>query len=297
MSWLLLALLGPAFWALSNVIDEQLVQRLFKEPLGLTVITGLFNTIPLVAIPFFHFPSSAGNISLLAFFAGVLGIIIYYPYLKALEITNAAITIVLWNFVPMFVLVLSRLFLHDVLVPTDYLAIFLFISASLLVTVSRTETKTPWKAFALMGAASLLYTIELTTEKFVYNHTAFLNGYWWFCLGELTTAILILVLHKRTRQILFRNLEKKFFLLNLSNEALNGAGNIFVSAAVSLGPVAVVNAVGKIQPILVLAAVGILGRVTKQQQIRTWKRGFVLRVIAAVILSAIAITLVGSDHI
>lgn len=293
MSWLVLAILGPFFWALSNIIDERLVQRIFKEPLGLTVITGLFNTIPLAVIPFFHLPEFVGSISLIAFAAGVLGISIYYPYLKALEITNAAITVVLWNFVPVFVLIFSQLLLKEVLTGKDYLAIALFISASLLVTLNRTSGKTPWKAFALMAAASLLYTSEITLEKFVYGHTDFLNGYWWFCLGELTTALVVLGLHRRTRRVLLDRLDKKFFALNLSNEALNGAGSIFVSAAVSLGPVAVVNAVGKIQPIMVLLTAAAIGAVSKQR-IHTWKRGFVLRVVSAVALSIVAVALVGS---
>ncbi|HLC59398.1 MAG TPA: hypothetical protein VJH34_02650, partial [archaeon] len=86
MLWLLIALLNPLLHGWSNIIDNVLVNRIFKNPLNLVVFSSVMNLAFLPLLFLFHIPVLPTASTLPIFILlGLLDIAYVWPYYKALQ--------------------------------------------------------------------------------------------------------------------------------------------------------------------------------------------------------------------
>lgn len=291
MIWLLPALLAPAFWAMSNMIDEALMKRIMRDPIGLMVVTGLFSGVAVLVLAltgnmrFLSVPETA-----LALATGVVGLSILYPYLRALSFSTASTIVPLWNLSPVFVMILAAVFLHEQLRPLDYVGILLLVLGA-FVAAYHGPGKFQWKPLLYMTTATLLVAVESVFEKATYVHASFEEGFGWISLGGFLTAMILLIIRPKTRAALQQNLVPSVVFINVTNETINLAAYALTNFAVSLGAVSLVRAVGGIQAIYILLFSFLLTKIKKQSG-QGLSRVVVFRVILSVLFAVAGLALI-----
>lgn len=254
MLWLLLTILAAILWSFTNLMDSDLLERRRQNPNVLTFVTGVFGSLPVLLIPLFALSTPSRDVVLAALLAGAIGLFVYWPYYKALERTHTANVILLWNLAPVFVVFFTWFFLGEQLAPHEYVALILLIASSFLTSYQPTAShRIPLKAAAWMVLASVTTAVEYTLLGYVFERLPIMEGIAWVSVGILVATVAIPVFVPAVRQQVTRaaastRLRERFAV----NELLDLTANILRQAAIRLGPVGLVSAVGGLQPLFVL---------------------------------------------
>lgn len=133
MNWVLIALIPPFLWALGNIITKVIRTKHIKSSLSYAIISYLISSLLLIAILFKPISFKFEFIYFVPIFCGILLMLQYLLYLKAISLEDVSTLIPFYNFDPMIVLILSTIFLNEILSPKHYIAFsFLFIGGILI---------------------------------------------------------------------------------------------------------------------------------------------------------------------
>lgn len=294
MTWFLFALLPPAFWGLSNLIDADLERRQVRDPYILTIISGCTSAIPLLVI------TVAGQLTwigwptmLLALAAGAAGVLVLLPYFRALDYATPAAVMLMWNLSSVLVVAFAWTVLGERLVRLDYLAVMLLIVGSVLAAYQRGSGSRVWsRALTWMLIASVMYAAEVTLEKAVFEHTSFTAGFGWMSASAFGTTVLMIVMRLRSRRVLIDAVRSRAPLL-VGNELLDLVAVTARARATSLGPVSLVNAIGGLQPLAVILFT-VLGAALRIRGIRRPQRAEFLRIVIATGFTVCGLALIRS---
>ncbi len=85
MFWIVIAIFGPLFYGLANILDNYFVNKLFKHPAILVFYSSLINLLFLPLIFIFQLPKLP-TLDMIPVFViiGLIEIAYLYPYYKAL---------------------------------------------------------------------------------------------------------------------------------------------------------------------------------------------------------------------
>lgn len=257
MNWLIFALLGPAIWSINNFIDKFILDKHVKEVGALTIIFSIANLIISLFIFVVHgitilrFPSS-----LLVLVAGILQIVVFLAYFKALSLDETSRVVPLFQLIPVFTLVLGILFLGEFLNPTASLGfLFVFIGGFLLSTKKiNMDVLKPGPAFWYMMLASFSSATIGILFKSVVIHNDFWTTFAYESLGiGLGGFILFLIPTYRSQFInTINSLEKKAYGIIAMNEIIFVLGKLGPRFAFTLAPVALVTVINGLQPFFIL---------------------------------------------
>jgi drug/metabolite transporter (DMT)-like permease len=254
MLWIIPALAAPALWAVSNLIDESLVRRTVRDPMALVLATGIFASLPAVAAVVqgrLFWPGY--EIAAIALAGGALGLVVYFPYLKALELASPSSVILMWNLAPVMIVGLARGLAGEILSPPDYLAVVLLVLSSAIASVSPHPSGWFNKGFPWMAIASVLLAVAAVAEKATYQRLPFFAGFAWLSIGAMGTTAVLAILCRKSRQQLQDCLRTRTSAVLLANGGLDFAAVFALNLATSKAPVSIVHALGGLQPIFVLA--------------------------------------------
>lgn len=251
MAWILAALGAPALWAVSNIIDEELLRHRLRDPLALMAMTGTVAGIPgLVLMIWQHVALPDGASIAIAVIVGVLGLCAYLPYYYALLEDDAADVIMFWNLAPVLIAVLAAIFANERLFMSQYGAMALLVAGSLIAQGGkRKKPVRSGKAYVLMLFASIVVAVEVTLGKVLYERTAFTSGFMvvslaMFALGVAALCARWAYLHKRVK----RHEAVSLFV----NELIDTSATTLKSFALSIGPASLVQALEGVQPLFIV---------------------------------------------
>ncbi len=253
MLWLIFTILAAVLWSLTNLLDSDLLERRRQNPNVLTFVTGIFGSLPVLLIPLLGIPTPSQDVVLAAILGGMIGLFVYWPYYQALERTHTANVILLWNLAPVFVVFSAWLFIGEELAAKQYVALVLLVASSFLTSYQPSAShRIPIKAAAWMFLASLTTAVEYTLLGYVFARVPILVGMTWVSMGVLTATVGIPVCVPSVRSQVMKavastKLRERFAI----NELLDLAANLLRQAAIRLGPVGLVSAVGGLQPLFV----------------------------------------------
>src|SRR3989338_6419569 len=134
MNWIILALLAPALWAITNVLDKIVVTRYIKNYYTIAIIFGLSNFIALLFYPLAEIELKFWPM-LASILAGILSLAAAMPYYKALYLEEASKLVPIWNSVPLVVLIMEWLFLSQILSLNFYISFFLIIIGTFIISI------------------------------------------------------------------------------------------------------------------------------------------------------------------
>ncbi|MFA5129978.1 MAG: DMT family transporter [Patescibacteria group bacterium] len=294
MLWLVLSLLAPLLWAITNLIDDDLILHRLKQPFVIVGITGLFAGIPaayFLATGAFHVPS--WPIIVFGLMTGVVNLAVYYPYFRALQTTNPESAILFWNLAPVLVAVFAFIFLGERLSIVKYVAIGLIILSTIIIESSHVEFKPHGNAKALrwMILASCCTAIQYLMEKKLYEMSGAQVGITLICIGSFVCGMLVF-LSRKNRKIISKAFSKNGWLLTL-NQSLDVGAAICSNFAISLGAVSLVSALQGAQSLFVVGLAWLAGHLFTKKQFRIAKAAPFGRVVLAVALTMIGLVVIG----
>ncbi|MBI4991668.1 MAG: EamA family transporter [Candidatus Harrisonbacteria bacterium] len=250
--WLLIAFLAPAFYALSNVLDNFLVNQKFKNPTTLAFYTSLFNLLflPLVFIFFKPVMPSAAVFPIL-FLLGFINIIYLYPYYKGLQSDDTSIAISFFSLGRIFIPILAFFIVGEVLTLFQYVGIGLLILSSTLLSLRGWKEDFRFsKAFWYIGLAAFILSFEGVLIKYLFGQGVNLGT---VLVGEGGTALLLALLFlipQRTRSDIIANVNifRQMFPVFAAEETFTFIAFVSESYAIALASVSMAKSISMLTP-------------------------------------------------
>lgn len=296
MNWFLIALIGPALWALVNHIDKYIISKYFtgRGVGSLVLFTSLSGLLISIFILIFGFGYiSIGYMSALVIAVnGAVLVAAFIPYLYALENEEASWTSSVYQLIPVFGYVLALIFLNERLSVPQLFASLLVIVGAIAISLDFSHRITfRAKPFFLMVLSSFM----IATNALVFKIIAINANYWgtafWEYIGGAIFGLLLfsLVPLYRTQFIVTVQKSKTAVLsINIVSELLNIGAKLAANFASLLAPLALVWVVNGFQPMIVF----IYGVILTVFLPRFGKENISKRVIIQK-LSAMAVMLIG----
>lgn len=253
MLWLVPALIAPLLWGASNLVDEHLVNRAERDPFTLSIVAGIFGSLPAI------FVAATGRwvwcgweTAGIAVAGGVLGIVVYLPYFVALRIASPSVVILMWNLSPVVIVGIAHFTVRERLQTLEYLSVGLLVASSALASIGSDRGRSVVRAIPWMVLASLLLAVSSVAEKATYDRLTFWQGFGWLSLGAGCATLVLVFVSRRARDELRASLRDRTARLYLGNELLDLGAVSALNLATSLAPVSLVHAVGGTQPLFIL---------------------------------------------
>jgi len=248
MSWLTIAVIAQLLFAVTVLIDKHIVVRAAHvgRPLVYAFYVAALSGFVVMVLPFgiISLPNAKTFVlslmSASAFFAGL------YCLFSALRVARASdVAPVVGAFSSLTVVVLAW-FLHagDVGVRQLPAILFLVVGTAL---ISHFHFRKHALRYVLCAGAAFGAAVFLA--KLVYAHAGFVDGFFWTRLLVALLALSLLAVPSLRRVILHggRQATRAAKTLILGNKVIGSVAGVLTAYAVSLGSVAVVNALSGLQ--------------------------------------------------
>lgn len=255
MDWFIFALASTASFAVAVLVDKLLLSCCIRSStaylLALIILQQVFVILVSATVGAgFIYP-----VSIYGMLAGAAQAVMYMSYLRALQVEEASRVTSLIFVYPIFVFMGSALLLGEVLTPKNYLGGALLMISALLVSyrpsMGRSMAFSPaLKHLFFFWIFASLYAIEI---KYLISFTDEWHIFIWSSLGTLL-AVLPFLADSKIRAETFEFFRMSPFLMAaiMVEEIFDFLGRLLSIFAFALGPVALVSAVGALQPSVML---------------------------------------------
>ncbi|MBX4209346.1 EamA family transporter [Candidatus Parcubacteria bacterium] len=296
MNWFLIALIGPALWALVNHIDKYIISKYFTgRGVGslvlFTSLSGLLISLVILILDFSQVFISPLGALVIAINGGIL-VAAFIPYLYALENEEASWASSLYQLIPVFGYVLGFVFLRERLTTPQLFASLLVIIGAVAISLDLSQKiKLKAKPFWLMILSSFMIALNALIFKVVALDQNFWGTAFWEYIGGGVFGLLLFTLIPLYREQFIATVQrgrKAVLTVNLVSELLNIGAKLAANFASLLAPLALVWVVNGFQPFIVF----IYGVILTLFMPRFGKEDISKRVVIQK-LSAMAVMLVG----
>jgi len=261
--WYIPALLASLLWAVVVIVDKFVLTHHIKDAYSYQ----LFLTITLVPIALILFFCSCFHHSMLLYLLilllGMIFGLVFVLYNKALLVEEVSRVTPLFYLSPLFVLMLSTLFLGEHLPPKSYIGIGLMVLSAILVSFRWPERK----SFSVSPALFMILFLDLliackdVIAKFLFSYIDYWTYLFWFVLGNIVIRPFLLFLPDIKIRFIadMKSLKPKIYLICFINSTLAWVGFVFYYDAVSRTYVSLVSAIPSTQPFFVFLFAIVLG--------------------------------------
>lgn len=291
MSWIVFALCAPVFDTAVNFIDKYLVGEKLDDYRALPIFMGIVGTLAgcvLWALRGFHLLAGLDMIFIL--FAGVLTYFSVYYYFKTLDFEETSVVVLLFQASPIITLVLSALFLREIITLQQLFGFILVLAASTSVSINSVEPGkfSLSKSFYYIMASNVFWSCSAILYKYTAESNDFVTTLGVEGIGIGIGALMAFSFDKNIRHAFITSMPKispSVLALLTLNEILSLAGKWTVFWAVLLGPVALVDVVVSVQVFYAIVTGWILTCVfPKIFKEDISKEGLLLKTVAALTL-------------
>src|SRR3989338_1558764 len=211
MNWIIFALLSPAVYAIVNFTDKYIVEKEVKDYRGLPIYTSILSFIVGLILwivngyPVLHYKDI-----LLSALTGTFSVFSLVVYFKALAYSETSKIIVLFQLIPILILTLSVLFLHETITLIQFIGFIIVLISTL--AVSGFTTKNIRKALNLSSAFfliliyDLLASISTVISKYILIDNSFLTFISYELWGISIGGIVLFTLSSSIRQAFFNTI-------------------------------------------------------------------------------------------
>jgi drug/metabolite transporter (DMT)-like permease len=254
MNWILAAFLEPILYALANVLDSGLTNRLFKSAFLLTILSA-FAIVPFLPLVWVLDPPQVPALNIFPFFILVAFIELFYgfPYFKALQHDDTSVAISLFSLGKILVPILAFLFIGELLRPIQYFGFFLIIISSAALTFNPDVKFRLNKSFFYMLLSSSMLAIEVVIYKYIFDQVSWGTGFVWTVgiSGLIGLFTLFVPSVRRTIKTELPALKKYYWLILLIG-GIGFFGSSGFTYSISQVPATVSRSIGSFQPVFVL---------------------------------------------
>lgn len=254
MPWYVFALLAPAFFGITNFIEKYVLDKHVDNVVTVMII-GCFMNGLLGTVLFLFFPSLR-EIDLWQMFLLLISgvIIVFYalPYYKALQLEDASMVVPLFQFIAVFVLIMSAIFLKEYLsIKQIFGLIVIVISGLVLGNDHISKVLKPRKTFWLMMLSCFMVTLSIILFKGVTNNVGFWTGMMYNLIGGGIIGVVLLIVPNYRKNVLKINFRKIGIIL-LIDDILDMMGRLCYFYATTLTLVTLAELLGATQSFIVL---------------------------------------------
>ncbi len=251
MYWLLITLITPILFTVTNYIDKYLIEKYCKEQeVGALMIFSALVGI-LVAPFIFIFNTNVVHVSLLnAVLISVSGIVWAFavlPYLYALKEDDVSIATPIFQTVPIFALILGLIFLGEKISLIQYIGMGIVISGGIFLSINLSSERLQFKkkVFWLMILSSFFCALNAFIFKFIAIQESFWTTAFWESVGLGVTSGLFILINSYRKQFfeIFKENAIFIFSINVINEILGIVAKLIANFATLLAPLALVYTV------------------------------------------------------
>jgi len=262
MTWILIALIPPFLYSISNFLDEFLIEKYTKQDgIGsLILFSGLFGIIVAPIIAFFVpdvFSISINNILILVS-VGILNVLYVLLYLYAMESDEATVVAPLYQLIPVFGFFLGWSILGEVLDLRQIIGSAIIVFGGLIIALDLELSQGlgfKVKPFLLMAGASFIAALTEILFKVAAIPDTFWVSSFWNYIGFIIISVILFFAVKSYRRSfinMLKNNTNKVLGLNFGNEIITGAGDLILRLVLLFIPVFLVQTVVSTQPIFIL---------------------------------------------
>ncbi|MFA5363962.1 MAG: EamA family transporter [Candidatus Bathyarchaeia archaeon] len=250
MDWFAFALLSPAFWGINNIFYKFLMTKKFQGYYSMIIylnfIDLIFAGIVCVVSPIsFQLPYAV-----FAMLVGVMPVLSFWFYSKALLVEEISRITPLFQFIPIFVVMLSMVFLGEILSAQKYLGIALIVATSLLVSYRKSENGGSLSsAFKWMMPFCVILSVYNVFNKYLLAYIDSWSVFFWMMVGSFF-AVLVMLGFSKPRKEFSETVQhdwKTKFVSTVTCEGLYFLGTICSLIAMSGGYVSIVSALSGLQ--------------------------------------------------
>jgi len=250
MDWLVFALLCPAFWGLNNVLYKFLMTKKFRGYFSMLSFMCLADVIIVALVGLVNPASFVFPYTFFAMGVGLLPLLAFWFYSKALMLEEISRITPLFQFVPIFVALLSVIFLNEILTAQRYLGVAIIIIASILISYRNSKGgKSLSAALKFMVPFTLILAVHSILEKFLLTHMDYWSVFFWNILGAFCGILFLLAFSKPRREFTetVHTAGKRAFFVMLVGEGVYFLGAMSWLIAASTGYVSLVSAFAGLQ--------------------------------------------------
>ena len=296
---ILLAIFASFLWALTNHIDKFLINGIDESGSSIKTLL-VFSTLVawIVLLPVWliicKFDVNISNISLICILsASVIYILASYFYFKALEKNDASIVVIIFQLIPVFSYILALMFFKENLALKQIIGSIVIILSAVLISIDFEEknNKSRWFVLILMALSSLFFAVNFFLFDIWIRNSSYNSCAFWFQIGLLMQGIIFICIksYRTTFLKAIKDNGKKYFSLNILNEAINLIGNLLVNFANLTIPLALANVLNGFQGwfTFILGAIGV--RFLPKYFKENMSKKVVIQKVSCIILSIIGL--------
>jgi uncharacterized membrane protein len=185
-----------------------------------------------------------------AMVVGLMPLLAFWFYSKALMVEEISRITPLFQFIPIFVVFLSVIFLNEILSVQRYFGVAIIIVASVLISYrNSTSGKSLSSALKFMIPFSVVLAVHAILEKFLLSHIDYWSVFFWNILGSFCGILFLLTFSKPRRDFAeaVTAVGKRAFFVVFVGEGVYFLGTICWLIAASTGYVSLVSALAGLQ--------------------------------------------------
>lgn len=284
--WLLVSIISYFMHAGVYVADKFLLSKKIHSSIAYAFFVGIWSIFNIFLLYFDPWIPSARELGI-DLLAGMLFLVTLVFWYKALHQSEATRVVpIVGALVPIFSFILSFLFLGEGLNSNQLLAFFILINGGVLISIKHTkfyalkEVKEKFKytfgnLFGVVSAeyrpasrllmnsitSAMLFAAYYVLIKYIYNTQPFIGGFVWSRMGSFL-GVIIIFLVPEWRKLISKHRKAaskpKNFGIFILIRIIAAAAFIMINYAISLGNVALVNALQGVQYIFLFIIVLII---------------------------------------
>ena len=194
-TWIIFTLIAEIMWSFTSLFDKILLSKgHIKSPYVFIVFNGAMNLLLIFLLPFFDFGYLSLKDAAIAIAASMLliiGIIFYYKAVQQEEISRV---LMLWQLTPIFVLIISFLFIGETLTKRHFIGFLFLFAAGITISYKKINGKFMLsKAFYLMLLSTLPISLYYIMSKHIYEVTDFWSAFMWLRVAAFSGVLVLLV--------------------------------------------------------------------------------------------------------
>jgi uncharacterized membrane protein len=260
--WLFVTIGAYTLSAFNSVVDKHLLGKKIPNPLVYSFYVGIFSIFVVALVPFgikwpglYQFGA--------AIFTGSVYLLALYFFFSALKSDEASrVVSIVGGVTPVFVLVLSTVIFGTLLTRVDLYAFALLVSGSVIISLRKSKTCGVFefnkyscvRSIEMAFLAALFFALFFVSAKFVFLNQPFISGFIWTRIGSFIAASAMLIFAVN-RNIIFhttKSVKAKSGGLFILNKIIAGVSFLVLNYAISIGEVALVNALEGFKYVLLL---------------------------------------------
>lgn len=246
-TWILFTLIAELMWSFTSLFDKILLSKgHIRSPYVFIVFNGAMNVLLIFLLPFFDFGHLSIKDVAIAIAASTfltIGVIFYYKAVQHEEISRV---LILWQMIPIFVLIASFLFIGEILTKRHFIGFLFLFAAGIIVSYRKANRKFILsKAFYLMILSTLPISLYYILSKHIYEVTDFWSAFMWLRVAAFSGILVMLIPSVRKQFIAtIKNMKSGAKGLIGFKMIVDFSAFMFLGYAMLNGPISLISALG-----------------------------------------------------